>query len=210
MRPLLIAFVFTTTCAFAQEKLAEPSAAPDDEPDKFLHVQSGMHFPEHVGEFHRTRVNRFNPEGSDMGVDYKLGTPEGNDYVTVFIYPAAGHWRPGEDEDRVYDALEKSMICKQELASRQSELLKIHTESSLGPVKTIGIEQNGSAHQGSRINFAAMAKAGSAGGVMKEELDLFCFATELWTISYRFTYADYPGADADIAQFMRDLKWPQQ
>ena len=44
---------------------------------------------------------------------------------------------------------------------------------------------------------------------MKEEFDLFCFATELWTISYRFTYADYAGADADIAQFMRDLKWPQ-
>ena len=198
MRRLPLAFVVVATAAFAQ-----------DESDKYFHVQSGMHFPESVGAFHRTRVNRFNQQGSDMGVDYALKTQDGNDYVTVFIYPAAAQWRPGEDDDRVYDPIEKSMMCKQELEFRQAELLKIHTESSLGPVKTVDIEQNGSTQHGSRLKFAAMSKAGSAGGVRKEEFDLFCFATELWTISYRFTYDDYAGADADIAQFMRDLKWPQ-
>lgn len=202
MRWLPLAFVVVTAAAFAQDE--------SEESDKYLHVQSGMRFPESVGAFHRTRVNRFNEQGSDMGVDYTLKIPDGNDYVTVFIYPAAARWRPGEDEDRVYDPMEKSMICKQELALRQAELLKIHTESSLGPVTTVDIEQNGGTQHGSRVKFAAMAKAGSAAGVRKEELDLFCFATELWTISYRFTYDDYVGADKDIAQFMRDLKWPQQ
>ena len=152
MRRLLLVFAFISTATFGQNNPAESS----EEAANVVHVQSGMRFPDSVGAFHRKRVNRFNENGSDMGVDYKLETPEGNDYVTVFIYPAAAQWRPGEDEDRVYDPMEKGMICQQELAFRQSELRQFHTESGLGPVKAVDIEQNGGMKHGSRLKFAAL------------------------------------------------------
>lgn len=207
MRSLLLAFAFAATCAFGQDKPAESSTAAES--DEFLHVQSGWRFPDHVGAFSRKRVNRFNPTGSDMSVGYRLQSTDGSNYVTVFIYPAATRWRPGEDEDRVYDALEKSMICRQEQEFREHELLQFHAESSLGPRKTVDVVQNGSTQHGSKLTFAAISKPGGTPNMTKEQFDLFCFATELWTISYRFTYTDYTGADDDIAQFMRDLKWPQ-
>jgi hypothetical protein len=209
MRWLLVLLLFLSAPSFGQ--LLQPAPAPGavQNEEQFQHVQSGMHFPAEVGGFRRSKVARFNRTGSDMGVDYRLNRSGNSIYLTLYIYPAAARWRPGADEDRTYDALEKNMICGQELKYRQQEMLRFHPDSALGAPQPIEVTQNSNTQHGMRFKFAAMENYGGTPQVAKEELDLFCFATELWTISYRFTYPDYAGADDDIAEFMRDLKWPQ-
>lgn len=184
-------------------------AAPAADDPQFTHTQSGMYFPKSIGKFVRSNAKRFNQTGSDMSVSYWIRGENGSNYVSVYIYPAAAQWRPGAAEDDTYDALEKNMMCSQELAFRSRELTKVHPDTAVGKPKPLAIVQNGATHDGVRLSFYTMENFRGTPQTTKEEFDLFCFATELWTITYRFSFQDYPGADDDIAQFLRELKWPQ-
>ncbi len=189
-------------------KLAETTDRSNEDTE-FKHVQSSMYFPKSVAGFERGKIDRFNPSGSDMRVSYWLRGQEWTNYVSVYIYPAAAQWRPGADEDATYDALEKKMMCGQEFRFREQELTKMHPDTALGEAKRITVEQNGASHEGVRLSFYSIEKFGGTPQTTKEEFDLFCFATELWTIAYRFSNTDYAGAAEDISRFMQELRWPQ-
>jgi len=53
---------------------------------EYLHVPSGMRFPEHVADFTRERVLQYDTVGNDVGIGYNREQPGQQLAATVYVY----------------------------------------------------------------------------------------------------------------------------
>ena len=165
------------------------------------HEGSGMAFPAQVAGFKRARLMRFDEAGRDAGVDYNFHDENRSIHATVFIYPPAGDTVPS-------DALERNMVCTQELDRRKAELHTVHPESTLSPVKPAQLEADDhGTRSGYHISFNSYEQYGSSPQNVSSDLYLFCFAMDDWMLSYRFTYPAKTDVAEPIRLFMRELPW---
>ena len=54
----------------------------------YTQAASGMVFPDHVLDFERSAVTRYNSEGTEESADYLLDVPGRQAIVSVYVYPA--------------------------------------------------------------------------------------------------------------------------
>ncbi|HXR64242.1 MAG TPA: hypothetical protein VN720_11940 [Rudaea sp.] len=161
---------------------------------------SGMALPEQVAGFVRKKLLRFDESGSDAGASYAFNDAARSILATVYIYPPPGGVAPA-------DALERNMLCSQELDKRKDELHRFHPDSTLSPVKPATLTQTGTSRSGYHIAFNSYEQFGASAQNVSSDFYLFCFAMEDWMLAYRFTYPAKTDVAGQIAQFMRDLAW---
>lgn len=161
---------------------------------------SGMALPAQVAGFVRKELLRFDESGRDAGASYVFRDTERSIHATVYIYPPPGGASPA-------DALERNMLCSQELDKRRNELQQFHPESKLPAVKAAALTQAGVSRSGYEISFNSYEQFGSLPQNVSSDFYLFCFAMDDWMVAYRFTYPAKTDVGDPIMQFMRELTW---
>jgi hypothetical protein len=183
------------TPAIAQTNVENP-------PDPYVQQQTGMSFPEHIGNFLRHQVVRYAADGSDVGIGYELDLDEQKQaYVSMFIYPApdaAPSQRAGACRE-LHEGMKRDIVSHEADARLESQS---EVASPSPYFKPRGLRAT---YSGGSANFAATVQP------VHEEALLYCFAGQKWLVSYRITWPEKYAASArpEVVKLLQALKWPE-
>jgi hypothetical protein len=187
-------FAALPLCAAAQ-------TAIDNPPDPYIHVQTGMAFPATVSGAVRHQVNRYNADGSDIGIGYQV--VRGGKmvaYLSIFVYPARplDSDTPGERQ-RACAALSDGI--KRDILSHEADAKLVIEQSVAAPSSNARLHGLRVIYSGGRGNFDGGEQA------LREQNDLFCFAGRKWLIAYRITMPAGVDASADVERVEHAIPW---
>jgi hypothetical protein len=181
-----------------------------DPADPYIHRQTGMSFPAHVGSAIRHQVVRYSDDGADSGVGYQIaraGEP-GNGgmvaYLSVFVYPARAP-KPGA----AGDAAMAEQSCAATFEGMKQDILAREPNVTVRVEDRIEATAAASRLSGRRIVYeGGTAPFAGKEQPVREEARLFCLPGGKWLVSYRITSPAGVDADADVARVVAALRWP--
>jgi hypothetical protein len=172
------------------------SAGPDAKP--YVHSATGFRFPAIAGEFRRAQIEKYNSEGTDVGVGYNLYSADKQIAVTVFVYPAP----PVQDSA-------KAATCAEQFRSVKSDIEHAHPGARLVQETALSSPMPDRRETGQK---AVYDFSGSFAGVeqrLHSEADLFCYVSGPWFIAYRATAPAKLDYQPDLMRLQRLLTWPR-
>jgi hypothetical protein len=167
--------------------LANPAAQADFLKD-YVHTYTGFTFPPKIAAFDRTKVTPFNPERSDIEVDY-----DNSPYTvraSVYVYPATAPLKTHYEE------------CRE-------GVVRVHPDAKLLNESQLTFDKAGTTYHGFAALFSFRDKF--VGEKPQNLLSkLIVFRRDDYYILYRISYASSDRADAErqIADFLARLAWP--
>lgn len=163
----------------------------------YVHREAAAVFPVRVGEFRRSEVISYDPEGRDVSASYNLAAPEGRLLITVYIYPAA----PAP-------AGERAALCE-----REFETVKGAIRNQLGAVPPVE-EGAALAVPGTRRDLSHRAAYrltvpfDSKVQAVRSEAHLYCYVGGDWFVKYRASAPVAVAVPAAVETFIRTGPWP--
>ncbi len=163
---------------------------------EYVHPPSGMKFPDLIAQFRRSDIAQYDKAGDDVSAGYNLREPFRDVVGTVYVYPAKVF-------GQVADPVEMQLALIKEVVIQQ------HKDGKLVSDGIARLQQGETVFTGKTARFTFTDKQ-FFGGEDRLCSDLYLFQHGEWLIKYRFTYPDSQrdGVQKDIANLMRDLKWP--
>lgn len=173
----------------------QPAAAQvrkiEQAPDPWVHRSTGTRFPSSIGDFVRSDVIEYNPDGTDASAGYNL-VRDGRVVATVTIF--------------VYPALRKR-DCSATFANIEASIRQRHK----GVVKLS--EERAASPSGQHPNAAAFARYSFDGNLkgidqpLRSVSYLFCPAGNKWLVAYRATWPAGADYSADTAAMIHSVSW---
>lgn len=200
---LLVVMALSGCPAMRPKHLAQPEVIKSE--DTYTHVASGMTFPLSVGDFHRSKVIRYDTEILDMSAGYDLVTVTGSVAATVYVYPAPSLISIGSPPNVV--AAARDRLAQNEFAARKREVMQYRPGAILIQEKEVSLQQNNAANVGKMATFEYEEVFAGQRQLLRSHLYLFCFAGGKWVIKYRFTHPRFHDATKEIDEFMKNLFW---
>jgi hypothetical protein len=146
----------------------------------YIHLPSGMRFPEQAADFVRERVLQFDSVGNDVGIGYNRETPGRQVAATVYVYP----------------------LPKRTFDDELADVTGAHPRARVGTREAVVLERNG---QKADCNLAGLSFedvfAGERGPVTSY---LLVCDRRPWRITWRFTHRD-PVEVADLRELAATL-----
>ena len=101
----LCLFVTLSACV-ADEGSLIPPPAQETAPSDYVHEETGIVFPEVVGDFQRVDVTEFDDSRAGVSVGYDPSDPNDRIVLTMFVYPDADILSIGSVPDAVEQGLD--------------------------------------------------------------------------------------------------------
>jgi hypothetical protein len=166
-----------------------PIGFESDPSGDYVHIHSGMRFPEVVGDFGRYGAGSLDGAALDVMVGYKVGADKddpASTLMTVFVYPSEN-----ATLEREYEVL-------------MTTIRSAHPELELISEEDTQRSYMGQPTAGKRSRFLFQAY----GQQLTGGLDLFKYGP--WFIRYvsRFEPKNEPKALEEIDSFLESLPWP--
>jgi hypothetical protein len=187
---IAIVLLFLHGCG-TQKSVSKPF--PVSHKGMYVHKASKVSFPEKIGDFQRTNISNFNPEGTDTSATYYLKNSDLVILMTAYIYPAPLVSSLGSPKEVIDQA--KKNTCEREYSQIKQEIMAKTPGSTLldeGP-KTLRTTQE--ALEGSEASFLYPDNATST-------LYFFCPVKESWTLKFRATYHETSKSKAKVEDFL--------
>ena len=190
--PCIACLAFLTGC-FTTDDSGPPSNANQPAAwEVYTNIPSGFCFPNHVDDFKRGRVTRYERLDWDIGVGYDQFF--NRIAMTVFIYPMPSKGPDSTLEGHFAD-------CKKAVyeAHKGAQLI------SEGPVQ---ISPGGTQQRGKRVAFIYTEMF--ADQVQPVRSEIYLFTNEQKFVLYRSSYpvSQQRKAEPDVTLFLNDLAWP--
>lgn len=186
----LLAALFLTSPALAQQRI--------DRPGPVMHEQARATFAEQVGEFRRSSVVSFGPNGDNISASYNLVRNGQRLLITIYIYPAA----------RMADAPARTQRCQAEFDGVNQAVAQAQggaRPQESGPAEAPPGVGPGLAHRSMfrlRTNFDDRVQD------IRSEARLYCYVGGDWLVKYRASSPEGMEVGADIARFIAQGPWP--
>lgn len=172
----------------------------------YTHADSGMTFPQVVADFRRSRVLRYDTQGSDVSVGYDLYDPPRLVEVTVYVYPAPSPVVAiGSPPEVVAPA--RAALAKSEFEARKREILQAHPGAILVEEKEVSLPQGGGAYSGRMATFDYEGVFAFHSQLLRSRVYLFNYVGGKWAIKYRFAHPKKFDATKEIEAFMQNFQW---
>jgi hypothetical protein len=123
---LLLAFLSFGCPARTSPLLPRPVELSDREAAQ---VPAARLFPEHVGEFRRVDITKYDEAGTNISAGYQLQTPRGQIAATVYRYPGPQMVYVGADR-KVVEATQRAALEKH-FSEVQVEITRAHPYARL-------------------------------------------------------------------------------
>jgi hypothetical protein len=149
--------------------------------------------------FQRSNVDRYDAEGTDVGVGYNVNQPGRQIVVTVFVYPAP----PVRA-----DPPSRARACADQFADIKRQIVTRHAGASLVEEARRPSPSPGFRDSGWRATYRFDEVFAGREQPVQSEADLYCYVHGNWFVSYRVSApvaVDYRGP---LDAFMRALAWP--
>lgn len=200
---LLVVVALSGCPAMRPKHLARPEAIQSE--STYTHTASGMTFPLSVGNFHRSKIIRYDVEGLDMSAGYDLATVAGYLSVTVYVYPAPSLISIGSPPNVI--AAARNRLAEDEFAARKLEIMQYRPGVILIQEREVSLRQGNAENLGKMATFEYEEDFAGQRQLLRSHLYLFCFAGDKWTIKYRFTHSRFFDPTQEIEKFMTNLSW---
>ena len=163
----------------------------------YVHAATGFRFPATIGEFHRAQIEKYNPEGTDVGVGYNVYSADKQIAVTVFVYPAPA-----------VQGSAKAAACGEQFRSVKSDIEHAHPGARLVQETGMPSPMPGRRETGQRAVYDFSGVFAGIEQPLRSEADLFCYVAGRWFIAYRTTAPAKLNYQPDLIRFQRLLTWP--
>lgn len=172
----------------------------------FTEPQTGMVYPEAVGDFQRINVIKYAPDGSDESVGYNLIAPHSEVSSTVYFFPSPSLRSVGSPPEVIEDA--RASLCLRQFLAIEQEILRAHPDAHLLKEEQVTLDQMGKTFRGHKVTYQLMIeKFFGRRQATHSEAYLFCYAGGRWSVEYRIDYPAEYDASGPIAALLRDFKW---
>jgi len=207
-----IAFVFACCllggCETTNTTGQNPAQAVSSD---YIHQPTKFSFPKNLGGFHRSRVEKFDPAGKDIGIGYNNPLPIA---ATIFVYPGP--------KDVALTPAPKQEGARQSLLTSHFEqckgdIFRAHPDAKLISEADYTLTQRSESFKGKKAVFSLKYTFGLSSQDSTSELYVFLMepgvkflVTDRYFVSYRVTYpvSKQEQASREIAELMWNLAWP--
>jgi hypothetical protein len=174
----------------------------------YTQAASGMVFPDHMLDFERTAVTRYNSEGTEESADYLLDVPGRQAIVSVYVYPApaeiAGALASTLSADELADAL--YMLAEQLFGDEEEAIQQLHPGAELKDEGDTALNREGRDWPGNYASFRYDEDAFGKVQRVDSKLYLFPMVAGKWMVKFRITAPAGNGAE-EAERFVRALPW---
>jgi len=216
MRLIPTALAITVCCLASSCETADSArsgTAQQPPPSTFVHSFTKFSFPESVGSFHRLKVQKYDPQGRDIGVGYDSSTPIA---LTVFVYPGPKDFallpspKLGDVSEGLLDG--HFQTCKK-------DIIRHHSDARLITEGACEIVQGGNRFKGRKAVYSLNYTFGPLAKPQLSLSELYVFlvepglkflATDRNFNKYRITYPETKKVqtETEVSEFMNNLLWP--
>ena len=174
----------------------------------YTQAASGMLFPDHLLDFQRSAVTRYNSEGTEESADYLLDMPDKQAMVSVYVYPAPAEIAEALASTLPTDELTGAlyMLAEQLFGDEEEAIQQLHPGAELLDEGDTALQQQGREWPG---NYAAFRYDEDAFGKVQgvdSKLYLFPMVAGKWMVKFRITAPAGEGAE-EGERFVRALPW---
>lgn len=169
------------------------------------HRESGISFPQRVGDLQRTRVVRYDKDGRDVSANYDSTDRLLRLFATVYVYPAPPLTVIGSPPEVVAQA--RSGLAEREFARNKLEILRNQSGAKLIEEREATHSEGGKTHHGAVAIYEYNYSFGGPEVPVRSYLYLFCNVDGKWSIKYRFTHPRDVDGTATIEEFLQSFKW---
>jgi hypothetical protein len=169
---------------------------------------TGMMFPEHVLDFERTGVTRYNSDGTEESADYILDEAGRQSMVSVYVYPA-----PADIAEALAGALPTDelagvlyMLAEQLFADEEQAIADLHPGAELRDEGDTTIQKQGRDWPGDYALFRYNEDAFGKVQRVDSKLYLFPMVGGKWMVKFRISAPNGNG-EAEGERFVRALPW---
>jgi hypothetical protein len=172
----------------------------------YVHRPAQAVFPMRVGEFRRSDLYRYDPEGKDVSGSYNLATPQGRLLITVYIYPASPVANARvRDEGK---AVVKATLCGEEFSGVNQVISQNH--QGVAPLEqgeglAVAGVQPALTH---RSDFRFQTEFDGEVQEIRSEAHLYCYVGGDWQVKYRVSAPVAVETRAPVEAFIRNGPWP--
>ena len=197
-------------CAWCATARAEYYDTPKDIDVRGPYTQeaSGMVFPDHVLDFGRTAVTRYNSEGTEESADYVLDTDGKRAMVSIYVYPA-----PAEIAQALASSLPRNeladalyMIAEQLFGDEEEAIEQLHPGAELVGEGDTSLRRNGRDWPGNYADFRYDEDYFGKVQPVDSKLYLFPMVAGKWMVKFRITVPMGNGKE-EAERLVRALPW---
>jgi hypothetical protein len=193
-RPLCWALAAAAAAIAPQQASAQRAIVA---PGPYLHRPANAVFPLRVGEFRRSDIYQYDPQGRDVSASYNLTTPQGRLLISLYIYPAA----PSGTSARVLACEEEFRVVQAAISSQHANAVPVEKGEAL-PVAGVG---PGLAH---RAVYRFRSPFDQRVQEIRSEAHLYCYVAGDWLVKYRVSAPVAVETGAAVEAFIRAGPWP--
>jgi hypothetical protein len=169
-------------------------------PGDIGHHDSGIVFPEAIGEFRRGKVTTHNTKEQDMSAGYDMADPRNQISITVYIYPGPKLTSIGSPAHVVYIA--RRRLTDTHFKEIKAEIFKHHSQASLMSEHEAALQFRGQSLYGRIATFKSEELF--AGRIQPIVTYAEVYAYGKWIIKFRTTI---PAASQEAsAKFIQAFK----
>ena len=186
--------IFAWAALLAALPLSVAAQERIDTPGTYVHDAARTAFPERVGDFQRTHIYRYDPEGANVSASYSLTSGDGRLHLTVYVYPSprVPGLAPAEACSREFEESRAIIARQNEDAER--------IEDGAAPAA------DGTSGRRSVFRFTTLFDGEQQ--PVRSEIDLYCHVGGEWQVKYRATSPVALDPAAAIEAFIRTGPWP--
>ena len=174
----------------------------------YTQAATGMVFPDHVLDFGRTAVTRYNSEGTEESADYLLDTPGKQAMVSVYVYPAPAEIAQALaatlPRDELADAL--YMIAEQLFSDEEQAIEQLHPGAELVDEGDTSLKKSGREWPGNYAGFRYDEDYFGKVQPVDSKLYLFPMVAGKWMVKFRITAPMGDGLQ-ETERFLQALPW---
>lgn len=187
------------TMALAATVGWQPAAAQREvaSDDAYVHAPARAVFPVRVGEFRRSKLLQYDPEGKNVSASYNLATPAGRLLITIYIYPA-----------EAAAPAARPLLCGEEFAAANAAISSQHGNAA--PVErgaalpAEGVDRS----LGHRSVYRFASPFDDRVQEIRSEAHLYCYVGGDWLVKYRVSAPAAVNAEKQVKRFIRNGPWP--
>jgi hypothetical protein len=200
--PLLCLFLFVSCSSPEKGYFREPKTL--EAKGEYVHVASGMKFPERISGFERVMLTQYDAEATDVSVGYNFIELTKPIFVTLYVYPAPQVMNLGSPKGVVLEARQE--LCRREVEARKKATLQNRPGRKFISERSIEMIQLKKKQKGRQLIFEFQPTP-TAPVAMQSQLIFFCDTDRDWIVKYQVSYPLGKDFHAEIDRFMKELKW---